>query len=411
MQVAVMGFGIVGSGVVELILKNKKTIEERCGQKTLDVKHILDIRDFSSHQLAQLFTKDFNDILNDKDVDIVVETMGGLNPAFDFVSKCLEAGKSVVTSNKELVAAKGYELLELAKKNNVNFLFEASVGGGIPVIRPINQCLSANEFSEVAGILNGTTNFILTMMIDEGMEFQEALKLAQANGYAERDPSADILGHDAARKICILASLCFGKHVFPDEVETEGITTIAKEDVEFAKTWGGVIKLIGRAKKQDSNKISATVGPCLIKNGCQLASVTDVFNAILVRGDAVGDVVFYGRGAGKFPTASAVVADVIDCAKHTERRKLIGWDAYEKDYVVNPLEQSSALYVRAAVSSYDAAAVAIKAAFDGAQLLSYDGESKNEIAFVTPLMNEKAAREKITSLGLEIKNILRVLDY
>ena len=411
MQVAVMGFGTVGSGVVELILKNKKTIEERCGQKTLDVKHILDIRDFSSHQLAQLFTKDFNDILNDKDVDIVVETMGGLNPAFDFVSKCLEAGKSVVTSNKELVAAKGYELLELAKKNNVNFLFEASVGGGIPVIRPINQCLSANEFSEVAGILNGTTNFILTMMIDEGMEFQEALKLAQANGYAERDPSADILGHDAARKICILASLCFGKHVFPDEVETEGITTIAKEDVEFAKTWGGVIKLIGRAKKQDSNKISATVGPCLIKNGCQLASVTDVFNAILVRGDAVGDVVFYGRGAGKFPTASAVVADVIDCAKHTERRKLIGWDAYEKDYVVNPLEQSSALYVRAAVSSYDAAAVAIKAAFDGAQLLSYDGESKNEIAFVTPLMNEKAAREKITSLGLEIKNILRVLDY
>ena len=411
MQVAVMGFGTVGSGVVELILKNKKTIEERCGQKTLDVKHILDIRDFSSHQLAQLFTKDFNDILNDKDVDIVVETMGGLNPAFDFVSKCLEAGKSVVTSNKELVAAKGYELLELAKKNNVNFLFEASVGGGIPVIRPINQCLSANEFSEVAGILNGTTNFILTMMIDEGMEFQEALKLAQANGYAERDPSADILGHDAARKICILASLCFGKHVFPDEVETEGITTIAKEDVEFAKAWGGVIKLIGRAKKQDSNKISATVGPCLIKNGCQLASVTDVFNAILVRGDAVGDVVFYGRGAGKFPTASAVVADVIDCAKHTERRKLIGWDAYEKDYVVNPLEQSSALYVRAAVSSYDVATAAIKAAFDGAQLLSYDGESKNEIAFVTPLMNEKAAREKITSLGLEIKNILRVLDY
>ena len=411
MQVAVMGFGTVGSGVVELILKNKKTIEESCGQKTLDVKHILDIRDFSSHQLAQLFTKDFNDILNDKDVDIVVETMGGLNPAFDFVSKCLEAGKSVVTSNKELVAAKGYELLELAKKNNVNFLFEASVGGGIPVIRPINQCLSANEFSEVAGILNGTTNFILTMMIDEGMEFQEALKLAQANGYAERDPSADILGHDAARKICILASLCFGKHVFPDEVETEGITTIAKEDVEFAKTWGGVIKLIGRAKKQDSNKISATVGPCLIKNGCQLASVTDVFNAILVRGDAVGDVVFYGRGAGKFPTASAVVADVIDCAKHTERRKLIGWDTYEKDYVVNPLEQSSALYVRAVVSSYDAAAVAIKAAFDGAQLLSYDGESKNEIAFVTPLMNEKDAREKITSLGLEIKNILRVLDY
>ena len=409
MQVAVMGFGTVGSGVVELILKNKKSIEERCGQKSLDVKHILDIRDFSSHQLSNLFTKDFNDILNDKDVEIVVETMGGLNPAFDFVSKCLEAGKSVVTSNKELVAAKGYELLEMAKKNNVNFLFEASVGGGIPIIRPINQCLAANEFLEVAGILNGTTNFILTKMIDDGMDFDEALKIAQANGYAERDPSADILGHDAARKICILASLCFGKHVYPDEVETEGITNIASEDVEFAKVWGGVIKLIGRAKKLSSGKISATVGPCLIKNGCQLASVSDVFNAILVRGDAVGDTVFYGRGAGKFPTASAVVADVIDCAKHTEKRKLIGWDDAENDYVINPLEQSSSLYIRAAVNNYNAVAEKIKALFNDVQIL--DSDNKNEIAFVTPLMCEKDARAKVDSLNLEIKNILRVLDY
>ncbi|MBR3788427.1 MAG: homoserine dehydrogenase [Clostridia bacterium] len=409
MQVAVMGFGTVGSGVVELILKNKKSIEERCGQKSLDVKHILDIRDFSSHQLANLFTKDFNDILNDKDVEIVVETMGGLNPAFDFVSKCLEAGKSVVTSNKELVAAKGYELLELAKKNNVNFLFEASVGGGIPIIRPINQCLAANEFLEVAGILNGTTNFILTKMIDDGMDFDEALKIAQANGYAERDPSADILGHDAARKICILASLCFGKHVYPDEVQTEGITNIASQDVEYAKVWGGVIKLIGRAKKLSSGKISATVGPCLIKNGCQLASVSDVFNAILVRGDAVGDTVFYGRGAGKFPTASAVVADVIDCAKHTDKRKLIGWDDAENDYVINPFEQSSSLYIRAAVTDYNMVAEKVKALFNDVQILESD--NKNEIAFVTPLMCEKDARTKIESLGLEIKNILRVLDY
>ena len=409
MQVAVMGFGTVGSGVVELILKNKKSIEERCGQKSLDVKHILDIRDFSSHQLANLFTKDFNDILNDKDVEIVVETMGGLNPAFDFVSKCLEAGKSVVTSNKELVAAKGYELLEMAKKNNVNFLFEASVGGGIPIIRPINQCLAANEFLEVAGILNGTTNFILTKMIDDGMDFDEALKIAQANGYAERDPSADILGHDAARKICILASLCFGKHVYPDEVETVGITNIASEDVEFAKVWGGVIKLIGRAKKLSSGKISATVGPCLIKNGCQLASVSDVFNAILVRGDAVGDTVFYGRGAGKFPTASAVVADVIDCAKHTEKRKLIGWDDAENDYVINPLEQSSSLYIRATANDYNAVAEKIKALFSDVQIL--DSDNKTEIAFVTPLMCEKDARAKVATLDLEIKNILRVLDY
>ena len=411
MQVAVMGFGTVGSGVVELILKNKKTITERSGQPTLDVKHILDIRDFSSHQLANLFTKDFNDILNDKEVDIVVETMGGLNPAFDFVSKSLEAGKSVVTSNKELVAAKGFELLELAKQNNVNFLFEASVGGGIPIIRPINQCLAANEFQEIAGILNGTTNFILTKMIDEGMEFDDALKIAQANGYAERDPSADILGHDAARKICILASLCFQSHVYPDEVETEGITNISKEDVEYAKAWGGVIKLIGRAKKHDSGKISATVGPCLIKNGCQLASVTDVFNAILVRGDAVGDVVFYGRGAGKFPTASAVVADVIDCAKHTDKRKLIGWGPAENDYVINPTEQSSSLYIRASVSDYNEACNKINATFDGVQILNYNSAPENEIAFVTPLAIEKDARAKIEALGIKTENILRVLDY
>ena len=411
MQIAVMGFGTVGSGVVELILKNKESISSRSGQSSIDVKHILDIRDFSSHQLSNLFTKDFNDILNDKDVAIVVETMGGLNPAFEFVSKSLKAGKSVVTSNKELVAAKGYELLEIAKENNVNFLFEASVGGGIPIIRPISQCLAANEFQEIAGILNGTTNFILTKMIDEGMDFDDALKIAQANGYAERDPSADILGHDAARKICILASLCFQSHVFPDEVETEGITNISKADVDYAKAWGGVIKLIGRAQKQDSGKISATVGPCLIKNGCQLASVSDVFNAILVRGDAVGDTVFYGRGAGKFPTASAVVADIIDCAKHTEKRKLFGWGPAENDYVIDPTEQSSSLFVRAVVTDYKAVSEQLKNTFADVQILNYDGANEKEIAFVTPLMNEKNARTKINALGIEIKNVLRVLDY
>lgn len=411
MQVAIMGFGTVGSGVAELLLKNKEGIVKRSGQNSLDVKYILDIRDFSSHQLASLFTKDFNDILNDKDVDIVVETMGGLEPAFQYVSESLKAGKSVVTSNKELVAAKGVELLELAKENNVNFLFEASVGGGIPIIRPINQCLAANEIDEVAGILNGTTNFILTMMIDKGMEFDEALKLAQANGYAERDPSADILGHDAARKICILASLCFGKHVYPNEVQTVGITEIAKEDVEYVKDFNGVIKLIGRAKKVASGKISATVGPCVIKNGCQLASVTDVFNAILVRGDAVGDVVFYGRGAGKFPTASAVVADVIDCAKHKERRKLLEWAPAESNYVIDPLQESSSLYVRANTSNYDEAVKAINESFADAQILNRADAPKTEIAFVTPVMNEKDARAKLQALGLDIKNILRALDY
>ena len=406
-----MGFGTVGSGVAELFLKNKKSIVAKSSQPALELKKILDIRDFSSHSLAPLFTKDFNEILNDPTIGIVVETMGGLNPAYEFVSKCLEAGKSVVTSNKELVAAKGCELLELAKENNVNFLFEASVGGGIPIIRPINQCLAANEIEEIGGILNGTTNFILKKMIDENMSFEDALRLAQANGYAERDPSADILGHDTARKICILASLCFGKHVYPDSVETVGITEIAPEDIEYAKSWGGVIKLIGKAKKISSDKISATVGPCLVANHSQLASVDDVFNAILVRGDAIGDVVFYGRGAGKFPTASAVVADVIDCAKHTARRKMLDWAPAEENYVIDPLKQSSVLYVRAKTKDYIVAVNAINNAFESPVILQREDAPETEIAFVTPLMREKEAREQIAKLPLEVQIILRAVDY
>ena len=411
MQIAIMGFGTIGSGVAELLMKNQKSIVAKSMQNSLDIKYILDIRDFSDHELGKHFTKDFNDILNDPAVGIVVECMGGTNPAYEYVSKCLAAGKSVVSSNKELVAAKGYELLELAKENNVNFLFEASVGGGIPIIRPISQCLAANEICEIAGILNGTTNFILTMMIEKGMAFDDALKLAQDNGYAERDPSADILGHDAARKICILASLCFGKHVYPDSVETVGITEITAEDVAYAKNWGGVIKLIGRAVQNDDGKISTTVGPCLIQNHSQLASVDDVFNAILVRGDAIGDVVFYGKGAGKFPTASAVVADIIDCAKHTARRKPFGWGPSEENYVIDPLLQLSSLYVRAKTDDYIAAFNEINKTFESPVILHREGEEKNEIAFITPAMREKEARAAIEKLPITINAILRVLDY
>lgn len=409
MQFAVMGFGTVGSGVAELFLMNKESIRKKCGDESFELKRILDIRDFPEHKLANLFTKDFNDILNDKEIDIVVETMGGLKPAFDFVYKCLDAGKSVVTSNKELVAAKGYELLKLAEKRNVNFLFEASVGGGIPIIRPINQCLAANKISEVAGILNGTTNFILKKMIDDGMSFDDALKLAQDNGYAERDPSADILGFDAARKICILASLCFGKHVYPDSVETVGITEITPEDIAYVNAWGGVIKLIGRAKAEENGKIFITVGPCLVKNGTQLASVSDVFNAVLVRGNGVGDVVFYGRGAGKLPTASAVVADVIDCAQNFGRHKQLGWDDKEDGYVSDPALQSISLYVRAATEAYSVSLEEITKAFTDAVILS-DG-SKDEIAFVTPVMKEQEARKLIAGLSVDVKAVLRVLDY
>lgn len=411
MQIAIMGFGTIGSGVAELLTKNKKSIVAKSTQSALDIKYILDIRDFPDHELSEYFTKDFNDILNDTSVGIVVECMGGTTPAYEYVSSCLKAGKSVVSSNKELVAAKGYELLELAKENNVNFLFEASVGGGIPIIRPISQCLAANEICEIAGILNGTTNFILTKMIEDGMKFEDALKLAQDNGYAERDPSADILGHDAARKICILASLCFGKHVYPDAVETSGITEITPEDVAYAKSWGGVIKLIGRAVQNNNGKIFITVGPSLIQNHSQLASVDDVFNAILVRGDAIGDVVFYGKGAGKLPTASAVVADIIDCAKHTAKRKAFGWGPAEDDYVIAPNLNCGALYVRAETDDYVAAFNAVNGAFESPVILHREDETKNEIAFITPSIREKEAREVIETLPIDVKSILRVLDY
>lgn len=406
-----MGFGTIGSGVAELLLKNQASIVKKSGQTSLDVKHILDIRDFPDHPLSALFTKNFEDIVNDPSVGVVVECMGGLTPAYDYVSKCLAAGKNVVSSNKELVAAKGYELLELAKANNVNFLFEASVGGGIPIIRPISQCLAANEIEEIAGILNGTTNFILTKMISEKMAFEDALKLAQENGYAERDPSADILGFDAARKICILASLCFGKHIYPDAVETTGITEITPEDVEYANNWGGVIKLIGRAQKINDEKISATVGPCFIQKHSQLASVDDVFNAILVRGDAIGDVVFYGKGAGKFPTASAVVADIIDCARHNTKRKMFGWGPTQSDYVIAAELQYNSLYVRATADDYVAAFNAVNATFDSPLILHRDNAPKNEIAFILPVMREKEARAAIAALPIDVKAVLRVLDY
>lgn len=314
-NIAVLGHGVVGSGVLEVLLTHRESIARRAKEE-IRVKHILDLRDFPDLPYADVFTKDFNVILQDPEVKIVVECMGGLEPAYRFAKACLENGKSFVTSNKELVASKGAELIALAQKNNLNFLFEASVGGGIPIIRPISQCLAANEVSEIAGILNGTTNFILTKMIREQMAFEEALAMAQELGYAERDPSADVEGADACRKICILASLAFGTHVYPEDVHTEGITKITLSDVAYAEAWGGVIKLIGMVKRGENGKITILVAPMFIHRESQLANVDDVFNGILVRGDATGDVVFYGKGAGKLPTASAVVADVIDAVKN-----------------------------------------------------------------------------------------------
>ncbi len=411
MYVAVMGYGTVGSGVVEILSKNHDSIIKKSVQNDIQIKYILDRNDFPNDPNADKLVKDFDVILNDDDVKVVVETMGGVTPAFDFALACLNKGKSVVTSNKELVATKGIELLDAAKKNNANFLFEASVGGGIPIIRPISQCLAANEIEEISGILNGTTNFILGKMINDNMSFEDALKLAQDNGYAEKDPTADVEGFDACRKICILAALCFGKHVYPDSVHTEGITKITLADIAYAQSFGSVVKLIANAKKLDDDKIYAIVSPAVVNKSSQLAGVDDVFNAVLIKGDATGDVVFYGKGAGKLPTASAVVADVIDCSNNLERRKDFGWDDCVEDYVIDYLDKELSLYVRAKTSDAKNALADIHNAFDKATILSRCDAPQDEIAFVTPTGTERKLREKLDNLkAITPLSIIRVCD-
>lgn len=313
-KIAVLGYGVVGSGVVELFYKNKAKIEKNTGSE-LDVKYILDLREFPGDPYADKVVNDINIILNDPEVGYVAECMGGVNPAFQFVSSCLKAGKSVSTSNKQLVAEKGDILLQIAKENDCNFFFEASVGGAIPIIRPLHTCLAGNDISAAAGILNGTTNFILEKMFCDKMGFDEALKLAQELGFAERDPSADVDGADACRKVCILASLIFGKHVYPESVYTKGIRDITLQDVELAKNFGGAVKLIGCTKRLDDGKILSTVMPMVVPNDSLISHVNGVFNAVMVWGDGFDKTMFYGRGAGKLPTASAVLGDIIDCVK------------------------------------------------------------------------------------------------
>ena len=346
-SVAIMGHGTVGSGVAEILTTHKQKLFKAVGEE-LYVKHILDLREFPDSPLADRFTKNFEDIVNDIEVRVVVEVMGGTNPAYDCVKRCLQVGKSVVTSNKELVAKHGAELLAVAKENNANFLFEASVGGGIPIIRPLSQCLVANEVDEIAGILNGTTNFIFGKMINDNMDFSDALKLAQDLGYAERNPEADIEGHDACRKICILASLAFGKHIYPDNVYTKGISEITLDDVKYADSLNYVIKLIGDVKKTEDGKLDIMVAPMLLSKDCILSDINDVFNGILVKGDCTGDVMFYGKGAGKLPTASAVVADVVDCAKHLKARKRIFWTDSDGSQVASYKDSKTAMYIRVA---------------------------------------------------------------
>ena len=402
-----MGHGVVGSGVAEILLTHKQKLFASVGEE-IYVKKVLDLREFPDSPIADRFTKNFEDIINDLEIRVVVEVMGGLHPAYEFVSRCLKAGKSVVTSNKELVAAYGAELLETARQENVNFLFESSVGGGIPIIRPMNQCLVANIVNEVVGILNGTTNFILTKMIEDGMQFEDALRLAQDLGFAERNPAADIEGHDACRKICILASLAFGKHVYPQSVHTEGITKITLEDVKYAEKFGYVIKLIGRVKKLPDGKIDIVTAPMLVPFKSQLANIDNEFNGIMVRGDCTGDVVFYGRGAGKLPTASAVVADVVDCISHLKQRRFLYWADGDGSNIINVNDSVFAMYVR--VKGADAVTKA-EALFGDIQHISTPGSIR--AAFITGEMTYGAFIEKINKLAadnVEILSTIRIGD-
>ncbi len=401
-KIAVLGYGVVGSGTVEVFYKNKASLEKKVGDE-LDIKYILEIRDCPDERYRDKFTKNFDDIVNDPEVYVVAEVIGGVKYSYGYVKSCLEAGKSVVTSNKELVASKGAELLEIARAHNVNFFFEASVGGGIPIIRPLNQCLSTDEIEEIAGILNGTTNFILTKMIKENMGFDEALKIAQELGYAERDPSADVEGHDTCRKICILASLAFGRHVYPDGVHTEGITKITLEDVKYCESMNSVIKLIGFAAKRGDN-VAIMTCPAVINEESQLAGVNDVFNAILVRSDATGDVVFYGKGAGKLPTASAVVADITNALKTDHTSKTMSWKDSGQEFVIPFAKLSNRFYVRA-----EADRKTVESVFGEVRFLSRDGAPDSECAFVTGELNENDFAGKCRDLN--VFGTLRVLDY
>lgn len=348
LKVAIMGHGTVGSGVYDVFAQNAAQIAKAVGEE-VEVKYVLDLRDFSKLSYADKFVTDFSAIENDPEVCVVAEVMGGVGAAYEFSKRCLKAGKSVCTSNKELVAVHGEELLALAKEHNVNYLFEASVGGGIPLIRPMMQCLAANQIEEICGILNGTTNYILSQMIHNGVAFDDALRQAQKMGYAENDPTADIEGHDACRKICILSDLAFGDKIDPDEVSCQGISGITLDDVAAASELGYVIKLIGRAKRTESGKIFAFVAPHLVPKTSPLACVEDVFNGILVTGNMVGEVMFYGQGAGKHATASAVVADMMDAIAHREKRRPVEWgDGSQK--LLLPIDQlESAWYVRGEV--------------------------------------------------------------
>ena len=410
-SVGIIGYGVVGSGTVELFEKNKASICEKVG-RDCDIKYILDLRDFPGDPFEDKMIKDFNIMLEDDDVEVVAEVIGGATFAYDYTKQLLQHGKSVVTSNKELVAAHGAELIKLAHDNNCNYLFEASVGGGIPIIRPLNKCLAGNSIEQISGILNGTTNFILSKMIKEQMSFETALKMAQDLGYAEKDPTADIEGHDACRKVCILGSLAYGKHIYPEAVHCSGISNITLDDVEYAENAGYAIKLIGSVKPVGDNQVTAIVCPRLVPKSNLLASVDENYNAISVTGDGVGDVLFYGQGAGKLPTASAVVGDIIDCLKHPDRFLALKWDdCHDDDYVIPYKKAEVSMYVRIKAENADELKPSISEMFGKLMYIERTGRPDNELAFITPVMVEEDidAKLAVLSQSCEIASKIRLL--
>lgn len=401
-KIAVLGYGTVGSGVVEVIQTNQEIINKRIGEE-LDIKYILDLREFPGSPVEHLIVHDFEQIVNDEEVKIVVEVMGGIEPAYTFVKKSLLAGKSAVTSNKALVAKHGAELLAIAKENNLNFLYEASVGGGIPIIRPLAASLTGDVIEEITGILNGTTNYMMTKMYNENADYDAVLKEAQALGYAERDPSADVEGHDACRKIAILSSIISGKLVDFEDIYTEGITKISLEDIQYAKAMDMKIKLLASAKR-DGDKLCAIVAPHLVSKEHPLYNIEDVFNAIFVKGNMLGDSMFYGSGAGKLPTASAVVGDIVEAAKNPSRSMMATWDS-EKLELEEKAATTKKYFVRVKGSEAELGAE-LEAVFGTIQVIKL-AELENEFGFLTEEMSEGSYEEHAAKFP-QICHMIRV---
>ncbi len=402
-NIAVLGYGTVGSGVVEVVATNGEQISQRIGEE-LNIKYVLDLKDFPGDPVQDKIVHDFETIIQDDDVKIVVEVMGGIEPAYTFVKRSLQTGKSVATSNKALVAKHGAELLSIARDQGINFLFEASVGGGIPIIRPLNSSLTADEIEEITGILNGTTNYMLTKMFYEGADYDAVLKEAQANGYAERNPEADVEGYDACRKIAILSSLISGQQVDFEDIYCEGITEITVEDMKYAKAMGTTIKLLASSKRK-GQRLHAIVAPCMLYPEHPLYNVNDVFNAIFVHGNVLGDAMFYGSGAGKLPTASAVVADVVDAAKHLNRNIMTMWKE-EKLMLEDKGDAKRRFFIRMKGSVEDMLPD-LKYSFGEVEVIRVE-DLEDEFGFITPVMMEGDYDTRANRYKGQILHMIRI---